>query len=143
MAYITLESHTTHRNHAMSKIYNFSPSDLKTQNRMMVVFPLFDSHSYDYNNMTLMYRENEASDFVCADSLTNHRPTWLFHRNFCYLFLNHFCSFYAHMPGQKEDSIRPETILLYKHTGERLQPKLTFGCLKEECCVSFKNVIKV
>ena len=106
MAYITPKIHGTTIKDAKSKVYEFSPSGLETQNRMMIVIPLLDCHTYDYNNMTLMYRENSRSDFIPADTMKDHKPTWLFHRNTCYLFLNHFCEAYIKQVGTGENSLQ-------------------------------------
>ena len=144
-ASITAKCHNTATTDAKSKIYEFSPSGLETQNRIMVVFPLFDSHYYDYRNMTLMYRENIKSDFICAKSMIDHKPTWLFHRNTCYLFLNHFCEAYIKQVGSGEDScqITLDALLFYKQSEKDLKLKFTFGCYDEKSACSCKCVIEV
>ena len=146
-ASITPESHNPSRPDAMSKIYEFSPSGLTTQNRLMVVFPLFKSHSYDDNNLTLMYRKEETSDFMHADSMADDKPTWLFHRNMCYIFLKHFCGMYVTRagPGQESNQIVLDTVLFYKFSENKkeLNLKLTFGCYNEDSVCSCNRVIEV
>ena len=145
VASITPENHIPSRPDAMSKIYEFSPSGQTTQNRLMVVIPLFKSHSYDYNNLTLMYRKNQTSDFMHADSMADDKPTWLFHRNMCYIFLNHFCGTYVTQVGSGQEShqIILETLLFYKYSGKDLNLKLTFGCYNDESTCSRKHIIQV
>ena len=143
---ITPESHDTPRKDAKSKIYEFSPSGLVMQNRIMVIIPLFDSHSYNSNNMTLMYRENKTSDFVCTKNMTDDKPTWLFHRNTCYLFLNHFCGIYVSQVSSGKDSkqsLELEALLFYKYTEGIVELKLTFGCYNVSSSCSRKRVIEV
>ena len=153
-ATITPKSHSKHRKDAMSKIYEFRPSRVNTKNRMMFVFALFNQHTYDYSNMTLMYRADEDSDFVCVDHMKDPKPTWLFHRNTCYLFLNHFCQVYVKLQirlildwlfccGTQPPLIPVDCLLFYKHVGNNLKLRLTFGCYHEKCYNSHRNVTEV
>ena len=82
---------------AISKIFEFSPSGLTTQNNMMIVLPLDPCHRYDYENLTLMYRHDCSSQFVSADSLQTNKPEWMFDGDKCYLFTNHFCEYLIKM----------------------------------------------
>ena len=138
----------------MSKIYEFSPSGLRTQNRMMFVIPLLDSHHYDYNNMTLMYRENNIQEFRDANLEKDHKPTWLFHRNSCYIFLNHFCQIYVFEQMKQNilqfcccitprESVQIESLLFHKYDGTTLELKLVFGCYDRNCVVFHQNVKNV
>ena len=142
----------------MSKIYEFSPSGLQMQNRIMVVIPLLEAHSYDYDNMTLMYREDKTCEFRRADRLKKHKPTWLFHRNSCYLFLSHFCGTYVADQGREEGSFvyrfcccfcemegkrYLDTLLFYKYQEKTLELLVTFGCYNEKSSCSTSHVKKV
>ena len=145
MAYITPKSHNTAIKDAKSKVYKFTPSGKVAQNRMMIVIPLFDSRNYDYENMTLIFRKNSTGDFIRADSIANHKPTWVFHRNTCYLFLNHFCEAYIKQVGSGENSLQItlDALLFYKQSEKDLKLKLTFGCYNSSCVCSSKQVIQV
>ena len=147
MASIRSKRHDTPQPDALSEIYEFTPSGLMTQNRIMFVIPLYKRHSYDHQNMTLMYRENNTSDFMCADSMIDHKPTWLFHRNTCYLFLNHFCGLYVTEEDSGQNSHKQafslESLLFYKYSAEVLELKLTFGCYNESSECSRKQMIQV
>ena len=132
---------------AMSKIYEFSPSGLTTQNNIMFVIPLFDSHQYEYDNMTLMYQQDSHCQFVDADDMKVHKPTWLFYGNRCYIFLNHFCKIYVekkpNSSGREVDSLTVEALLFYKQTGKILELVTTFGCYNEKSICSSNNVKQV
>ena len=146
MASITIESPSTYIEDAESKILEFGPSGFQSQNTIMVVLPLFGSHSYDYNNMTLMYRENETSEFIDAATMTHHKPSWLFHRNTCYLFLNHFCGVYVkgtRRPRQHRSTLYCDSLLFYKYNQKSFELKLTFGCYDETCVCSSTEVFQV
>ena len=143
VASITLENSEPEKD-AKSKIYKFSPSDLTTQNRIMVVIPLFDSHSYDYSNLTLMYRKDKESEYMPADRVRDHQPSWLFYRNTCYIFLNHFSWFkisFRHRSHQHKLGV--DSLLFYKCNCGISELKLTFGCFNETCECSFKHLIQV
>ena len=131
----------------ISKTYEFSPSGLTTQNKIMFVIPLFDSHHYDYDNMTLMYQHNKHSQFVDANNMKANKPTWLFYGNKCYVFLNHFCKMYVaikkNSSGRKVKSIALETLLFYKQTGKILELITTFGCYNGKSICSCKEVKQV
>ena len=131
----------------MSKIYDFSPSGFVSQQKLMVVIPLFPSHSYSYEDMTLMYREDSSSEFVSAENLKRHRPNWAFNRNKCYIFLNHFCGIYVSKSfWQTVKGITLNALLFYKYNKdnlELLELKTTFGCYAEESKCSKDEVIKV
>ena len=145
MASITTESPGTYIEDAKSKIFEFGPSGFQSQNRMMVVFPLFGSHSYDYNNMTLMYKENKTSEFIDAATMTHHKPSWLFHRNTCYVFLNHFSCVYVRSTrrGQHGSTLYRDSLLFYKYNQQSFKLKLTFGCYDETCVCSSTEVFQV
>ena len=132
---------------AMSKIYEFSPSGLTTQNNIMFVIPLFDSHQYEYDNMTLMYQQDSHCQFVDADDMKVHKPTWLFYGNKCYIFLNHFCKMYVskkkNISGRKVKSISLESLLFYKQDGKNLELVTTFGCYSGKSVCSSKKVEQV
>ena len=132
---------------AMSKIYELSPSALTTQNNIMIVIPLFDSHQYEYDNMTLMYQQDRHCQFVDADDIKVHKPTWLFYGNKCYIFLNHFCKLYVakrkNSSGKKVKSIIVESLLFYKQTGKILELVTTFGCYNGKSVCSCKEVKQV
>ena len=131
----------------MSKIYKLCPSGLTTQNKIMFVIPLFASHHYDYDNMTLMYQQDGNSPFVDADELLAHKPTWLFYGNKCYVFLNHFCKIYVskikNSSGKKAKCISSESLLFYKLTDRILELITTFGCYNEESKCSSKKIKEV
>ena len=142
----TAECHGIPLEHPMSKIYDFSPSGLTTQNKIMFVIPLFDSHHYDYDNMTLMYQEDRHSQFVDAGKLKVHKPTWLFYGNKCYVFLKHFCKIYAarkKSSNKKVKCVDVESLLFYKQTGRILELVTTFGCYNGKSDCSIKNVKQV
>ena len=133
--------------HALSKIYEFSPSGLTTQNKLMFVIPLFDSHHYDYDNMTLMYRQDRHSQFVDADELKVHKPTWLFYGNECFVFLDHFCegqiSEKKLASGGRVKFITLESFLFFKQTDNILELVTTFGCYERTSICSCEKVIQV
>ena len=144
IASITPKNSDTPMKDAKSKIYKFSPSGLTTQNRIMVVIPLFDSHSYNYSNMSLMYRKNKESDFMPADCVTSHKPAWLFHRNTCYMFLNHFCEVKVSSgENSSQHKFGVDSLLFYKCNHGISELKLTFGCYSKTCVCSFQRVIEV
>ena len=132
--------------HAMSKMYEFNPSGLTTQNKIMFVIPLFDSHHYDYDNMTLMYQEDRQSQFVDADEMKVHKPTWVFFGNKCCIFLNHFCKIYVTKrkgSGKKVKYVDVQSLLFYKQTEGILELVTTFGCYKRKSPCSTEKVTKV
>ena len=137
----------SHLKNAMSKVYEFSPSGLTTQNNIMFVIPLFNSHQYDYDNMTLMYQQDEHYQFVDADDMKLHKPTWLFCGDKCYVFPNHFCKMHVakkkDSSGRKVKSITLESLLFYKKAGKILELVTTFGCYNEKSVCSTKEVKRV
>ena len=143
---------------AMSKVYKFSPSG-PTEHRVMCVIDLFDSHNFDYNNMTVMCKRDEDRDFRQADSLKDDKPIWLFYRNTCYLFLDHFSWVYVANKCSREGIFMPifrcccpekingpkvvESLLFSKKCDGKIDLKLTFGCYRKKCRFFYQNVIKV
>ena len=129
---------------AMSKLYQFKPGGLTVERKIMFVIPLFAAHNYDYKNMTLMYKRNPHSEFVPANTLAEHTPTWLFHGNRCYVFLSHFCKAYVKKTSNEEsESHQLETLLFCKQNGNVLELKTTFGCYKEISNCSVKKNVEV
>ena len=132
---------------AMSKIYEFIPNGLTIQNKIMFVIPLFASHHYDYDNMTLMYRQDRHSQFVDADELKVHKPTWLFYGNECFVFLNHFCEAFVHVKkynsGRTVKYFTLESLLFYKQTKNILELVTTFGCYEKTSICSRETIIQV
>ena len=142
----TAECHGIPLEHPMSKIYEFSPSGLTTQNKIMFVIPLLDCHHYDYDNMTLMYQEDRHSQFVDADELKVNKPTWLFYGNKCYVFLNHFCKIYVTKrkgSSKKVKYVGVKSLLFYKQTDGILELLTTFGCYNRKSQCSTEKVTKV
>ena len=141
------ECQGSHQRNAMSKIYEFNPSGLTIQNNIMFVIPLFDSHQYEYDNMTLMYQQDRHCQFVDADDMKVHKPTWLFYGNKCYIFVNHFCKMYVskkkNISGRKVKSITLESLLFYKQDGKNLELVTTFGCHNKKSVCSTKKVEQV
>ena len=130
----------------MSKVFEFLPSGLHTQNNMMMVLPLIPRHSYDYANLVLIYQKDASSPFVRADSLETNKPAWMFVRDKCYIFSNHFC---LYMVGQIKsgdsvvDSLFLEAMLFSKYQEDILFLKLTFGCSNNDSKCSQKAVTEV
>ena len=133
------------KGYAMSKIYELSPSGFEAENEIMFVIPLFDSHNYDYDNMTLMYREDRGREFFDADDMKNHKPTWVFHGNICYVFLNHFCGIYVKMNSSNTElnSITLQSLLFYKLENRTLELVTTFGCYNRDSSCSNMKVTQV
>ena len=131
---------------ALSKIYEFSPSGRITANNMMLVLPLLPSHAYDYENLTLMYRKDATSPFVSADSLEEHKPTWAFVEDKCYVFTNHFCGFLVETikdANGKGKRLTLESLLFSKYQSNMLELKVTFGCYNNKSKCSTTAVIEV
>ena len=136
--------------HALSEIYEFSPSGLGMQNQIMFVIPLFHAHNYDYDNMRLMYLEDSHGEFVLADTIKANKPAWIFHGNLCYIFLSHFCKAYVvkkpNSYGKIEKSIHLATLLFFKYSESAdsnsiLELKTTFGCFaRKSKCSKFKVI---
>ena len=141
------ECHGTALEGAMSKIYEFSPSGFTIQNKIMFVIPLFDSHHYDYDNLTLMYRKDRHSEFVDANELEVHKPAWLFYGNRCYIFLDHFCGIHVgkqtNDSGQEVKCITLNTLLFYKQTDRFLELITTFACYNKKSTCSYKKLTTV
>ena len=130
----------------MSKLFEFLPSGQHTQNNMMLILPLLPRHSYDYANLVLMYQEDGNSPFIRAESLKTNKPAWMFVRDKCYIFTNHFCSYLVEQIKSGDrvvDSLILEAMLFFKYKENVLNLKLTFGCYNDDSKCSKKAVTEV
>ena len=131
---------------AMSKVYELSPDCLSTENNIMLVIPLLQKHSYDYRNLTLMYKGDIHDEFVPTYILGDHKPTWLFHGNKCYIFISHFCKMFVKKTSTQHGKIKSfhcEALLFHKQTGNQPELKTTFGCYRKKSHCSSEKVIEV
>ena len=134
---------TKEKHSAMSKIYEFTPHGLATQTKSMFVLPLYPQHRYNYSQYTLMYRQNSESEFVPADFLTSHKPSWLFQRGKCYFFANHFCGIFVKERDHGTSDFTLMALLFVKSHGRNLDLLLTFGCFADGSSCSKEKLIKV
>ena len=104
---------------------------------------MLPSHCHDYNNLTLMYRPDDTSPFVPAESVETHKLFWKFERDKCYIFTNHFCGFLLNQNDRPEEKITLDAIMLAKFDQDLLYLKLTFGCYNQKSKCSIPEVCKV
>ena len=94
-----------------------------------------------------MYRKDKDCEFVDAEKMKVHKPTWLFYGNECYVFLNHFCGVYVGVvtsgSGVEMKSITLQSLLFYKQRKNILELVTTFGCYNRDSICSYEKVKQV